>query len=81
MTIFADHTAQPPCGRGAEPTTRRTAEFNDDPPAEFLDSRDYLLPSRHQSSSSPPTAPWTRHTEQGKEPGHEYSLPRDGSTA
>ncbi|MCX6498924.1 MAG: thiamine pyrophosphate-dependent enzyme [Arthrobacter sp.] len=82
MTISADHTAQQPATVEAP---RIPAE--DTPPAENaageavrkfgITVEDYMLPARHPIQIVGPDGALNAHTEQGAQPGHEYSLPGD----
>ena len=78
MTISADHTA---LGQHSpeQPAGNHVAE---DAAAEAVRKfgitvEDYMLPARHQIQMVDQDGTLNPHTEQGAQPGHEYSLPSD----
>ena len=88
MTISADHTAQQPAAGHAEPGAPAAgpAETPDGTPENAASEavrkfgitvEDYMLPARHQIQMVGPDGSLNPHTEQGAQPGHEYSLPGD----
>ncbi len=80
MTISADHTAHPGAGAAAPGQAPEQAPENAASEAvrKFgITAEDYMLPARHQIEMVGPDGTLTPHTEQGTQPGHEYSLPGD----
>lgn len=78
MMISADHTTSPEPGTAApEPVPGQVPE---DAAGEAvrrfgITVEDYMLPARHRIQMVGPDGTLAPHTEQGAEPGHEYSLP------
>ena len=72
MTISADHAAQPAAQQAAQqdPAGDAVSKFG-------ITVEDYMLPARHQIQMVGPDGTLNPHTEQGTQPGHEYSLPSD----
>jgi 2-oxoisovalerate dehydrogenase E1 component alpha subunit len=88
MTISADHTAQQPAAENATlgATAAGQAEASNRTPEDAateavrkfgITVEDYMLPARHQIQMVGPDGTLNPHTEQGAQPGHEYSLPGD----
>jgi 2-oxoisovalerate dehydrogenase E1 component alpha subunit len=88
MTISADHTAQQPAAENADlgATAAGQAEASNRTPEDAateavrkfgITVEDYMLPARHQIQMVGPDGTLNPHTEQGAQPGHEYSLPGD----
>lgn len=87
MTISADHTAQPPeadeqellaeASGMAAPTGASNNAASEAVRKFGISVEDYMLPARHQIQMVGPDGTLTPHTEQGTQPGHEYSLPGD----
>ena len=76
MTISADHTAQQPAN---EPVSAAPAEnAASEAVRKFgITVEDYMLPARHPIQIVGPDGALNADTEQGAQPGHEYSLPGD----
>src|SRR6478752_830646 len=72
MTISADHAAQPAAQQAAQqdPADDAVSKFG-------ITVEDYMLPARHQIQMVGPDGTLNPHTEQGTQPGHEYSLPSE----
>jgi pyruvate dehydrogenase E1 component alpha subunit len=70
MTISADHAAQQHAQQAAQqnPASEAVSKFG-------ITVEDYMLPARHQIQMVGPDGTLNPHTEQGTQPGHEYSLP------
>ncbi|MDQ0755332.1 pyruvate dehydrogenase (acetyl-transferring) E1 component subunit alpha [Arthrobacter sp. B3I4] len=83
MTISADSTAQQPGDAVQEPAAGQTAPNGTaDAASEAVRKfgitvEDYMLPARHPIQIVGPDGTPNAHTEQGAQPGHEYSLPGD----
>jgi len=88
MTISADHTAQPPAGGTVSPAAPENSSAAQnaatagnaasDAVRKFgITVEDYMLPARHPIQIVGPDGTPNAHTEQGAQPGHEYSLPGD----
>src|SRR5512141_724255 len=82
MTISADHTAQHPATNDAASGVPAPAPSTDDAGSEAVRKfgitvEDYMLPARHQIQMVGPDGTLNPHTEQGTQPGHEYTLPAD----
>ncbi len=87
MTISADHTAQDPAtndpatsdpASGAPTQSHSTEDAATEAVRKFgITVEDYMLPARHQIQMVGPDGTLNPHTEQGAQPGHEYSLPGD----
>jgi 2-oxoisovalerate dehydrogenase E1 component alpha subunit len=81
MTISADHTAHPEAGGAAMPENapgQAPENAASEAVRKFgITAEDYMLPARHQIEMVGPDGTLTPHTEQGTQPGHEYSLPGD----
>src|SRR5688572_18848359 len=82
MTISADHTARERAAQGRQMPDQDEDLHVEGPVAEAVRKfgitvEDYLLPARHQIQMVGPDGTLNPHTEQGAQPGHEYSLPGD----
>src|SRR4051794_32882951 len=83
MTISADHaapehpTAQPGSPNASQHSPRQAApDAAGDAVSKFgITVEDYMLPARRQIQMVAPDGTLNPHTEQGTQPGHEYSLP------
>src|SRR6478735_10414277 len=72
MTISADHAARQHAQQAAQqnPAGDAVSKFG-------ITVEDYMLPARHQIQMVGPDGTLNPHTEQGTQPGHEYSLPSE----
>src|SRR6478752_104777 len=72
MTISADHAAQQHAQQAGQqnPAGDAVSKFG-------VSVEDYMLPARHQIQMVGPDGTLNPHTEQGTQPGHEYSLPSE----
>ena len=82
MTISADHTAQHPAPGDQTPGAIAPDNAPEDAASEAVRKfgitvEDYMLPARHQIQMVGPDGTLNPHTEQGTQPGHEYTLPGD----
>ena len=76
MTISADHTAQQP-ERGEVPPAPAENAASEAVRKFGITVEDYMLPARHPIQIVGPDGALNADTEQGAQPGHEYSLPGD----